>query len=185
MNTLKPNVTLPILIAFLILNIFGCSKSNSLKVSNTQCNYLYDPIGINTLKPYFSWKNRSSRQGASQVAYQILVASSVKKLNESEADFWDSGEVTTSQSIAVDYQGKPLSSGQLLYWKVRTWDENGNVSKWSKQSKFSVGLLDKMDWKASYIGFPSEDGFYSCPQMRKSFLIDKIDNKETFFLHVN
>lgn len=185
MNTLKPYVTLPIFITFLLLSVFGCSKSNSLKVSNTQCNYLYDPIGINTLKPSFSWKNTSSRQGASQAAYQILVASNVKKLNESEADFWNSGEVATSHSIAVDYQGKPLSSGQLLYWKVRTWDENGNVSKWSKLSKFSVGLLNKMDWTASYIGFPSEDGFYSCPQMRKSFLIDKIDNKETFFLHVN
>ena len=72
MNTLKPYVTLPIFITFLLLSVFGCSKSNSLKVSNTQCNYLYDPIGINTLKPSFSWKNTSSRQGASQAAYQIL-----------------------------------------------------------------------------------------------------------------
>ncbi|HTN68432.1 MAG TPA: family 78 glycoside hydrolase catalytic domain [Dysgonamonadaceae bacterium] len=185
MNTTKFSFNLPILLVFFMLSIISCTKSDSLLISDTQCNNLYDPIGINTLKPSFRWKNTSSRQGASQAAYQVIVASDVKKLNESKADFWDSGKIESSQSIAVDYQGKPLSSGQLLYWKVRTWDENGNASRWSELSKFSIGLLKQEDWKASYIGFPSEEGFYSCPQMRKPFFIDKKDSKETFFLHVN
>ena len=185
MNTSKPKVNFLVLCAFFMLNLIACTKTNSLLISDIKCENLANPLGVNTLQPRFSWKNSSSRQGTSQAAYQILVASDVIKLNESEADFWDSGKLESSQSIVVDYQGKPLSSGRLLYWKVRTWDDNGNVSRWSDVAKFSVGLLENKDWEASYIGFPSEDGFYSCPQMRKTFLLDKIDKKETFFLHVN
>jgi alpha-L-rhamnosidase len=185
MNTSKANFNLPVLFAFLMLSVIACTKTDSLLVSDIQCNNLYDPIGINILKPSFSWKSSSSRQGASQAAYQILLASDAKKLNASESDYWDSGKMKSSQSIVVDYQGKPLSSGRLFYWKVRTWDEKGNISRWSDVAKFSIGLLEKEDWKASYIGFPSENGFYNCPQMRKSFSIDKIDKKETLFLHVN
>lgn len=41
---------------------------------------------------------------------------------------------------------------EKCYWKVRSWDKNGNVGRWSEIAKWEIGLLSKADWKASWIG---------------------------------
>ncbi|MDD3787110.1 MAG: family 78 glycoside hydrolase catalytic domain [Petrimonas sp.] len=144
-----------------------------------------DPLGINTQQPRFSWKNTSDKEGANQTAYQILVAGDIKKLSEGKADFWNSGKIESSSNILNDYQGEKLNSRQLLYWKVRTWDENNNVSKWSEPGVFGIGLLSESDWSASYIGYPTKEGFQSCPQFRKTFSIEKMNKNVRFLLHIN
>lgn len=174
-------ITLVIVTAFTL----GCSLHAEFSVSDLTCENLNEPLGISTLHPRFSWKNRSTRQGASQTAYQILVSGNTERLNEEEADFWNSGRIESLSSVLIEYTGKPLNPGQLLFWKVRAWDENGNTSPWSKTARFSTGLINKSDWTASYIGYPSEKGFYACPQLRKTFSIDKEKKNEPFLLHVN
>jgi alpha-L-rhamnosidase len=37
-------------------------------------------------------------------------------------------------------------------WKVRVWDENGEVSDYSAPARFEIGLLDAGDWRARWIG---------------------------------
>ncbi|MFQ9799222.1 MAG: hypothetical protein ACLR23_10150 [Clostridia bacterium] len=37
-------------------------------------------------------------------------------------------------------------------------DERGVITDWSPTASFSVGLLDRKDWKASWIGIESDDG---------------------------
>src|SRR5690606_27968299 len=104
--------------------------------------------------------------------------------------YWNSGKVNSSESNLITYDGNKLNSGQLLYWKVRVWDENNKVSKWSEPAKFSIGLLEPNDWSASYIGFTEENksennlsvnsdvdyenlnGFSLAPQFRKQFTVD-------------
>lgn len=161
----------------------GCVQHETFYVTGLACENLREPMGINTCKPRFSWKNKSDQQGANQTAYQLLVASSIRHLNDDNGSYWDSGKIE-SPDISAEYNGKSLQSGQLLFWKIRTWDEHGKVSKWSKPSSFSIGLLDKEDWEASYIGYPSEKGFYACPQLQKKFSITKKKN-DTYLLHVN
>ncbi|WP_313381551.1 family 78 glycoside hydrolase catalytic domain [Proteiniphilum saccharofermentans] len=173
------------ILSILLIFTLGCTHSDRFSISDLTCESLKDPLGINTLHPRFNWKNNSNRQGAIQTAYQILVADDIQKLNEKDADVWNSGKITSSSNIWVEYAGKPLHPGQLLFWKVRVWDENGNESSWSKPARFGVGLLDKNDWTASYIGYPSEKGFYSCPQLRKTFSLNKTDKKGAYLLHVN
>jgi len=68
-------------------------------------------------------------------------------------------------------------------WKVRVWDNSGNVSSWSPVCNFSIGLLNKSDWQASYIGFPSEAGFKNSPQLTKTFDLDETGH--CMFLYVN
>ena len=77
----------------------------------------------------------------------------------------------------------PLKSRSVCYWKVRIWDEHDRRSEWSSTALFSVGLLEKSDWKASYIGLPGKENNIVSPQLRKTF---NIKNKgEKVFLHVN
>ena len=163
----------------------GCTPADKFSVSDLTCENLEEPLGVNTLQPRFSWKNSSGRQGATQTAYQILVADDIKKLNENEANLWNSEKINSSLNILIEYAGNPLSAGQLLFWKVRVWDENGTESSWSKSARAGIGLLDGKDWAASYIGYPSEKRFHSSPQLRKRFSPGSAGKKGTYLLHVN
>lgn len=179
-----------ICVGFLVLFYFcvlcaGCTSANRNSIYDLKCESLKDPLGINTLIPRFSWKNATSKNGISQSAYQLLVSHEASKLKEGEADCWDSGKTNSDSHILIEYQGKPLTSGELLYWKVRTWDQEGNPSDWSETARFSIGLLQPDDWKASYIGYTSVNRFKSCPQLMKSFSLDKENTDKTYFLHVN
>jgi alpha-L-rhamnosidase len=92
------------------------------------------------------------RRGASQTAYQVLVASSAEKLAEEVGDLWDSGRVASKESIQVVYAGKPLRSRMECHWKVRIWDHEGKPSAYSRPALWSMGLLEASDWKAQWIG---------------------------------
>ncbi len=167
----------------LIISVFGCKENNDFVVTNLTCESLENPLGINTTNPGFSWINKSNRQGALQTAYQILVASKQQLLNEENADCWNSGKIESDSSLFVSYRGKPLASGQFLYWTVRTWDNNGKVTSWSTPAHFSIGLLTENDWRASYIGLTTKAGYRECPQFYKSFNVE--DGSVKTILHVN
>lgn len=57
-----------------------------------------------------------------QTAYRIVAASNQARLGGDGSDpLWDSGKIESNQSIKVPYDGTPLESSQLVYWKVRVW----------------------------------------------------------------
>jgi len=130
----KPFMTILFLFAINLVTV--CNNLMDLKVEEVKCEHLHNPIGINTLKPRFSWKINSNQQGAKQTAYQILVATEVDKLNENDADLWNSGKMSSANQLFVEYAGKSLNPGQILYWKVRTWNQEGRVSEWSETAYF-------------------------------------------------
>ncbi|MEM2889239.1 MAG: family 78 glycoside hydrolase catalytic domain [Candidatus Bathyarchaeia archaeon] len=115
------------------------------------CEYCVDPIGIDVARPRFSWKLIHDERGRMQTSYQILVASSEEKLHRNIGDVWDSGKVNSSQSVNVEYGGKPLESRKTYYWKVRWWDDKNHVSPYSKIAKFETSLLSIEEWKAKWI----------------------------------
>ena len=170
---------------FLIFAIAACG-GNINKISSVydlRCESLQDPLGIDKTVPRFSWKIQSQKNGTTQKAYQVVVASDKSKLSEKKADLWNSGKTDSSESLFVPYQGKPLSSGSEAWWTVRIWDETGKASAWSKPTRFTIGLLDEKEWKASYITFNSENGYRECPQVFSTIEVDK--TKATYLLHVN
>ncbi|MCE5345335.1 MAG: glycoside hydrolase family 78 protein [Bacteroidales bacterium] len=168
----------------IILFIAGCSNFNSgITINELKCENLSDPAGIGTTIPRFSWKIKSEKNGTSQKAYQILVASSDKLLDEKNADLWNSGKLLSSVNVMVPYNGKKLTSRSVAYWKIRSWDENDKVSEWSSVSVFSIGLLSKTDWKAVYIGFSGNEADSASPQLKKTFNIP--DKGDKTFLYVN
>ena len=76
-----------------------------------------------------------------------------------------------------------MSSKSYAYWKVRIWDEKGNVSSWSQPAYFSVGLLSMDDWKGRYIGMNNDSEIHSSPLFHKVFQWN--GDKEKALLHVN
>ena len=123
-----------------------------------RCEYLENPLGIDIQKPRLSWQLKaldSTQRGLKQSAYQILVASNLEKLKLNQGDFWDSGQISSNQTLHIEYAGKVLSSQNRCFWKVRVWDQEGNASLWSEPAKWSMGLFDRNDWGAKWIGDPS------------------------------
>lgn len=140
---------------------------NSLTVNGLKAEYLQNPLGIDVAQPRLSWQSVSTKRGVKQVAYHILVASSLEKLKQGIGDLWNSAIVQSDHSLNVVYKGKNLKSRQWAFWKVRVWDNYGTVSQWSGVSHWSMGILTPSEWQAQWIGldtFSSHDsphGSYS------------------------
>jgi alpha-L-rhamnosidase len=128
-------------------------QPRGLAVEDPRCEYRIDPLGVGATQPRLSWTVASNRRGQVQNAYRILVATSKKLLSQGAGDLWDSGVVTSDQTIQVLYQGKPLTSGMPCFWKVRVWDKDGRASSWSRPASWMMGLLSQDEWKAQWIGF--------------------------------
>ena len=138
-----------------LLAITACAaESSPVKLADLRCEYLKDPLGIDSPNPRLSWVITSDQRSEKQSAYQVLVASSEDALTKDAGDFWDSGKVASDQSILVPYAGKELGSRMVCFWKVRVWDGRGQASPWSKSASWSMGLLNPEDWKAQWIGHP-------------------------------
>ena len=75
------------------INANGRKQRTPPAVNELRCEYQEAPLGVDTLKPRFSWGISSQDRGVLQGAYQILVARSRANLNADNGDMWDSGKV--------------------------------------------------------------------------------------------
>ncbi|MFD5286274.1 family 78 glycoside hydrolase catalytic domain [Streptomyces rubrogriseus] len=121
----------------------------ALSVGDLTTNALDDPIGTALTAPTLGWQLDSTRRGVTQRAYEIHVASSADRLRD--PDVWDSGKVSTRQSVGVRYDGPALKPRTDYVWSVRVWDGQGNTSPWSEPARFGTGLGDR-PWTAEWIG---------------------------------
>ncbi len=155
----------------------------SVEPAELTCEYLKNPLGLDTQHPRLSWQLRAtnpSARGQKQTAYRLLVASSPAALERDEADLWDSHWTNSSDCQLIDYSGKRLHSGQACWWKVRVKDEKGRVSAWSPIAEWSIGLLEASDWTGKWIGTDmnferkgAADNTLPDPWLRKSFSLER------------
>ncbi|MBX7131231.1 MAG: family 78 glycoside hydrolase catalytic domain [Fimbriimonadaceae bacterium] len=125
----------------------------ALSPDRLRCEYLENPVAIGTVTPRFTWELRDPRQGARQTAYQIIVASERSKADKGEGDCWDTGQVAGDQTVLIRYAGQLLRHGSQYFWRVRTWDQDGKRSAWSRVAQFGVGL-SRSQWKAQWVEDP-------------------------------
>src|SRR6185312_4963502 len=152
----------PPLKKFLIASLFGILATPlafcAASVSDLRCENLANPEGVDSNQPRLSWMLHSSDRNQMQSAYEVLVASSAKRLDAGAGDLWDSGKISSDQSIQIPYAGKTLASRADCFWKVRVWDQDGKVSSWSEPAHWTMGLLSKADWgNAKWIGLDGKD----------------------------
>jgi len=151
-----------------------------LKAVNLLCEYTVNPIGLDEKVPRLSWEVATDNQGKFQSAYQILVASSRERLEHHQADLWDSGKVSSNQSVNNVYQGKPLQSKEKYFWQVRICDENGKEGLPSDLAFFEMGLLNPEDWQGYWITQGDKD--IKGPLFRKAFTIQKDVKRATAYI---
>lgn len=114
--------------------------------------YALNPLAVGVGVPRFSWEVPLTGRDRRQTAYQVLVATDKDRLVPEQANLWDSGRVDSSQSVHVDYAGRPLASNIDCWWRVRVWNESGAAQDWSAPAYFGTALLEEGDWLAAWIG---------------------------------
>ncbi|MEI6676977.1 MAG: family 78 glycoside hydrolase catalytic domain [Mariniphaga sp.] len=176
---------------FILLFFFSsCSEKPRVDVISLKCEYKVNPLGVDIEKPRFSWIIVSAQRGVNQSAFQIIVSSDLKKLDENIPDLWDSQKISSDKSIQILYAGKPLQSNQKYFWKVKIWDQNGKVYS-SESSYWTTGLFKESDWKAKWIGLDkavggddpeAEHRVLSARMLRHEFNVEKKVKSATAFI---
>ncbi len=174
-------------VSALFIGLLGCEKGVQLVEKATLTappvqlsvgEGFENPIGYYESVPRFSWKMSEVSNSIMQTAYQIQVATTPDTL-EKNADLWDSQKISSNETSWISYQGTALTSRQEIFWRVRLWDEQDSVSKWSDIQSVELGLLTNDDWQAQWIGHPDTQleknptqEVLATPQyLRKTFMV--------------
>src|SRR5688572_9701159 len=152
---MRKEIMLKRLIVFgFLVSICFLAIGQPLTVTSLRVEYRVNPIGVDTKKPHFSWELLSKQQNVLQTAYRILVADDFSLIDKNTGNIWDSKKINSSASIQVSYNGKELQPAKQYYWKVMVWDNKGNVTAWSYNARWQMGLLSQADWHgASWIAY--------------------------------
>jgi len=168
-----------ILIASLCFS--SAQAQNKISVTNLQCEMLNNPEGIDVVQPRLSWQIKSDVNDVKQTAYQIMVASTLENLNANKADLWDSGKVTSNESVNIIYSGKKLGDRQNAFWKVTVFSNKGEI-KSTSTAHFSIGILTYADWKSTrWIGYEKlakDDSISQFSRLSARYLRKGIDLKK-------
>ncbi len=156
-----PNARQRVLIAVAALAILGAASfaaqvpapsaapAGPAAPTGLRCEYLDNPMGVDTKAPRFFWLLDHSERGQRQTAYQLLISTDPAVAT---GDMWDSGKVASPSSTQIVYAGKPLASGSSYFWKVKWWDAQDRESAWSDVARFDTGLFSPSDWTGQWIG---------------------------------
>ena len=105
---------------------------NGLRVQSTK-----NPDGIDVSVPKFSWILRSNERETMQTTYRLVVTSDAK----GSRIVWDSGTVTSDQSVKVPAVGIKLLPSTRYYWTVTVTDNKGKKVKSKENAYFETGLM--------------------------------------------
>jgi alpha-L-rhamnosidase len=141
------------LVALVVVTLGGHLEllGGEIRVTGLRCEYLTDPVGIDTTAPRLGWRSDTTVRNWRQRTWQVQVASSLVNLTANAPDLWDSGEIRSDASQQITYRGKPLSSRQGCWWRVRVWGVDGSESPWSAPAQWTMGFLRTEDWRATWI----------------------------------
>ncbi len=95
-----------------------------------------NPVGIDTAAPAFSWQMQSDTIGAAQSSYHITVKDAGGSV------VWDSGEVESSASYNIPYEGEPLAPASRYSWSVAVKDQDDTELSY-EEAFFETSLLDE------------------------------------------
>ncbi len=117
------------------------SDASTVGPEGLTIEFLRDPATVPLLdhSPEFGWL--VPKKAGFQSAYQILVSDSEEKINQNQGNVWNSHRVKNNTSSNITYQGPNLEQEVEYFWKVRIWDEDNRLSRYSKPQKFQLANL--------------------------------------------
>ncbi len=153
---------------FLTVLIAFQTQAQQAKLSHLQCEYLENPIGIDTESPRLHWQMIDSREGAKQSAYQVIVGTDSVQVANRTGNYWDSGKVSGSNML-VSFQGKALTPFSKYFWTVILWDQSGKETDPAPVARFETGMMQIRNWKGTWISDSKDIALKPAPYFRKQF----------------
>ncbi|MEN8194215.1 MAG: family 78 glycoside hydrolase catalytic domain [Bacteroidota bacterium] len=143
-----------------------------MRAINLKCEYMVNPIGLDTQVPRLTWKLLDKRKGISQSAYQIIVGPELSDVKNGNGNIWDSGKINSDKMLVL-YKGKKLKPFIKYYWAVRIWDENDELSELSEVASFATGMMVNKNWQADWISDSEDKHLKPAAYFRKEFEVEK------------
>ena len=159
---------IPFFAVFCIWTTGSASEKNDMHAVALRCEYLTAPLGIDVASPRLMWKLKAERNGASQRAYRVSVATSVSGLAQRRADVWNSGRIVSSEQTVECPASVSLKPHTRYYWQVEVWDERGKRVV-SDPAWFETGKMSPSDWSASWITDSHGKDYRPAPMFRREF----------------
>ena len=133
---------------------------------------------IQTHTPKFDWQLTSELtsdgttpiHGLTQTAYRLRIL-------QHNTTHFDSGRVSSAQSIQLGYTGPPFDSDTSYHWQLMYWSSTGAVSEWA-EGVFRTALFDTAaDWSGQWIGSDQ----INMNQLRRTFTLPSDAVRATVF----
>lgn len=83
-------------------------------------DYQKQPLGITSERPRFSWVFLPTAQALTQQSFRLRVW---LHPDDSTSTTWDSGDVTSADSVGITYDGPPLQPRTRYHWQVVVTDD--------------------------------------------------------------
>lgn len=135
-----------------------------MQIADLRVEYQKNPIGMDVLRPRFSWKLETENQNTLQEGYQIQVILEEKVI-------WDSGCQKSEQSVLVEYGGVPLQAESKYEYHVKVWDNHGETAL--ADGWFETGLLTGINFQAQWITHLFAEEETACPVFTKAISLKK------------
>jgi len=135
-----------------------------------QTEHLYNPIGIDTKQPRFTWRALDFGKTTHLTGYTFLVGSDSTAVAHGRGDQWQH-QGHDDSSVHV-YAGKPLKPFTRYYCQVRLAGTNGHTLA-SPVASFETGMMTQSNWKGSWISDTRDIHLKPAAYFRKGFNLDK------------
>ncbi|HCE58720.1 MAG TPA: alpha-L-rhamnosidase [Prolixibacteraceae bacterium] len=135
-----------------VVSLFLLLISGSIQSQNKVADAAKKPTGLSVelireprftsivdSQPEFGWI--VPQDAIEQKAFQILVSTDKKKIEDNFGDVWDSGKVSDGNSVNIEFGGAPLKPETTYFWKVRIWDSIGVPTEYSEPQQFKTGVF--------------------------------------------
>jgi alpha-L-rhamnosidase len=162
----------PLFSILLIVISFRIAYSGDVCIpGNLRCEYLVNPLGIDTHTPRLSWLLNDDRHGALQTSYRILIGTDSLSVANGSGNVWDSRKVD-SDKMLVTYSGKSLEPFTKYYWSVEVWDKD-RIKSAPSTATFETGMLEPGNWRGSWISDEYGIEKKEAPLFRKDFIVNR------------
>jgi hypothetical protein len=113
---------------------------SAISPTGMRCELLEHPEEtiITARNPRFSWIYQPSTRNDAQTVYRLIVAASQSAANAGVGDMWDSGYISSSNSLNIRYAGAPLAPYMSYFWRVQTLDNRAQLSALSAVQQFNT-----------------------------------------------
>ena len=175
----------------LLLFLFSVNAQKTT-ITNLEVDKLISPLGLDNKNPDFSWIINAEGYDVSQTHYQIFVATD--QIFSKSSLVWNSGKVTSDESVYVMYKGKELSYDTKYFWTVKVWTNQSKRSTQSKIMNWKTGLMNANNWKSNWISVSDQDrDVLQAPYFINDFILNKniisatlyITSRGVYEAHIN